>query len=65
MRYCFAVDLVNDEKLIAEYEQYHEKIWPEIRIRRKLSDVGNSKIWLIKNQNQISNKIKFTNESNE
>jgi L-rhamnose mutarotase len=30
MRYCFAVDLVNDEKLIAEYEQYHEKIWPEI-----------------------------------
>ena len=30
MRYCFAVDLVNDEKLIAEYEQYHENIWPEI-----------------------------------
>ena len=30
-RYCLALDLVNDETLIAEYEAYHQKIWPEIK----------------------------------
>lgn len=30
-RYCFALDLVDDPALIAEYERYHMLIWPEIR----------------------------------
>ena len=32
-RYCFALDLKNDENLIAEYEYWHkdENGWPEIR----------------------------------
>jgi len=30
-RYCLALDLNNDEKLIAEYEHWHEAIWPEIK----------------------------------
>jgi L-rhamnose mutarotase len=30
-RYCLALDLVDDEGLIAEYEKYHAAIWPEIR----------------------------------
>ena len=30
MRYCFALDLKNDDSLIAEYEKYHQKVWPEI-----------------------------------
>src|ERR1700761_7251841 len=29
-RYCLALDLKDDQKLIAEYEKYHEAIWPEI-----------------------------------
>ena len=29
-RYCLALDLVNDDKLIAEYEAYHQNVWPEI-----------------------------------
>ena len=29
-RYCLALDLRNDKKLIAEYENYHTAIWPEI-----------------------------------
>ena len=29
-RYCLALDLKNDEALIAEYEAYHRKVWPEI-----------------------------------
>jgi L-rhamnose mutarotase len=30
MRYCLALDLKNDPALIAEYEGYHKKVWPEI-----------------------------------
>lgn len=29
-RYCLALDLKNDEALIAEYEAYHRDVWPEI-----------------------------------
>ncbi len=29
-RYCLALDLKDDPQLIAEYERYHQKIWPEI-----------------------------------
>lgn len=29
-RYCLALDLKNDSKLIKEYEQYHKQVWPEI-----------------------------------
>ncbi len=30
MRYCLALDLKNDPALIAEYERYHQQVWPEI-----------------------------------
>lgn len=29
-RYTLALDLVDDEQLINEYESYHKRIWPEI-----------------------------------
>lgn len=29
-RFALALDLVDDEQLIAEYEKYHEAVWPEI-----------------------------------
>jgi L-rhamnose mutarotase len=29
-RYCLALDLKDDPKLIAEYENYHKNVWPEI-----------------------------------
>ncbi len=29
-RYCFALDLKNDPNLIAMYEEYHKRVWPEI-----------------------------------
>jgi L-rhamnose mutarotase len=29
-KYCLALDLKNDEGLIAQYEVYHQKVWPEI-----------------------------------
>lgn len=29
-QYCLAVDLKDDEALIKEYEEYHQKVWHEI-----------------------------------
>jgi L-rhamnose mutarotase len=29
-RYCFALDLIDDPALIAEYEHHHQQVWPEI-----------------------------------
>jgi len=29
-RYCLALDLVNEPELIAEYENWHRSVWPEI-----------------------------------
>ena len=29
-RYCLALDLKDDPALIAEYEEYHRKVWPGI-----------------------------------
>ena len=29
-RFCLALDLKEDTKLIAEYENYHKNVWPEI-----------------------------------
>jgi len=37
-RYCFALDLVNDETLIAKYEEYHAAVWPEIL--KSITDSG-------------------------
>ena len=37
-RYCLAVDLKDDKQLIAEYEAYHQKIWPEIE--KSIKDAG-------------------------
>jgi L-rhamnose mutarotase len=37
-RYCLGLDLVNDEKLISEYEIYHQQVWPEIK--KSITDAG-------------------------
>jgi len=37
-RYCLALDLVNDDKLIAEYEAHHQNVWPEIL--KSIKDAG-------------------------
>jgi L-rhamnose mutarotase len=44
-RYCLTVDLVNDEKLIKEYEQYHVKIWPEIEESIKSTGITQMQIY--------------------
>jgi len=36
--YALTLDLKPDEQLIAEYEQYHQKVWPEIK--KSIKDSG-------------------------
>ena len=37
-RYCLALDLKDDQKLIAEYEHWHRHGWPEIK--KSILDAG-------------------------
>lgn len=45
MRYCCTLDLKDDPALIAEYEAYHKKVWPEVL--RSIGDSGivSMQIW--------------------
>lgn len=44
-RYCLALDLKNDAALIAEYENYHKKIWPEVEASIKDSGILTMQIY--------------------
>jgi len=46
-RFCFALDLKNDPRLIAEYRRYHEKIWPEITESIRNSGIEEMEIYLL------------------
>ena len=44
-RYCLALDLKDDQQLIAEYEEYHKAIWPEIRESIVTAGITNMEIY--------------------
>src|SRR5215510_4659303 len=46
-RYCLALDLKDDPKLIAEYRRYYEKIWPEITKSIRDAGIVNMEIYLL------------------
>jgi L-rhamnose mutarotase len=46
-RYCLAVDLKDDPRLIAGYKRYHEKIWPEITKSIRDSGILDMEIYLL------------------
>jgi L-rhamnose mutarotase len=50
MRYCLALDLKDDPALIAEYEQHHKRIWPEIEASIRESGITNMEIYRIGNR---------------
>lgn len=50
MRYCLALDLVNDPQLITEYEQYHKKVWPEILASIRDSGIKEMSIYRLENR---------------
>ena len=45
IKYCFALDLKDDEKKIAEYKSYHKRVWPEITKSIKDAGVINAEIY--------------------
>ena len=45
MRYCKALDLIDDDALIADYEKAHEKIWPGVRDHLHSQGVKNMEIY--------------------
>jgi len=50
-RYCLALDLVNDDRLIAEYEAYHRQVWPEIK--KSILDSGISQMEIYRTGNRL------------
>ena len=44
-QFALALDLKNDPALIAEYEKWHQKIWPEIRQSILDSGIEQLRIW--------------------
>ena len=45
MRYCLALDLKDDDALIARYEEQHRRIWPEIAAHLRAHGVTGMEIY--------------------
>ena len=50
MKYCLALDLVDDEQLIYEYEELHKAVWPEIIDSIKESGITGLEIYRVSNR---------------
>ncbi|MFH6995378.1 L-rhamnose mutarotase [Flavobacterium sp. FlaQc-48] len=46
-RFCLALDLIDDQDLIAEYIDFHRNVWPEIQKSIKDSGIQNMEIYHI------------------
>jgi L-rhamnose mutarotase len=49
-RHCFALDLKPDAVLIAEYEHWHQQVWPEILDSIRDSGIRYLEIYRIENR---------------
>lgn len=58
-RYCLALDLKDDPKLIGEYEAYHRAVWPEIK--KSISDAGIEQMEIYR----VANRLFMIMEVNE
>jgi len=59
MKYCLALDLKDDEKLIAEYEDWHKAVWPEIIDSIRDSGISELEIY------RVFNRLFMIMETNE
>ncbi|MCC6411398.1 MAG: L-rhamnose mutarotase [Saprospiraceae bacterium] len=50
-RYCFALDLVDDPALIAEYDEWHTRVWPEVLA--SLQDAGINRMEIYRAANRL------------
>ncbi|WP_282162678.1 L-rhamnose mutarotase [Ulvibacterium marinum] len=49
-RHCLALDLKNDEALIAKYEEYHREVWPEVLDSLQDSGIVHMEIYRVGNR---------------
>src|SRR5262245_39236948 len=49
-RFCLALDLKDDAMLIREYEDYHQKVWPEILKSIREARIQQMEIYRINNR---------------
>lgn len=49
-QYALALDLIDDQELIREYEAYHKNIWPEIEASIRDSGILAMKIYRVGNR---------------
>jgi len=66
-RHCLALDLVDDEKLIKAYEDYHKEVWPEIIQSIKESGILDMQIYRIGNRMfmimEVDDSFSFENKA--
>ena len=58
MRHCLAIDLKNDPALIAQYEQYHQRVWPEVL--QSLTNCGITDMEIYRVENRLFMVIETT-----
>lgn len=58
-RFCLTLDLIDDPALIAEYEAWHQNVWPEIIESIRASGIENMQIY------RFSNRLFMIMEVNE
>ncbi len=66
-RYCLALDLKDDAALIAEYEAYHQQVWPEILQSIKASGIEHMDIYRTGNRlfmiMEVNEKFSFESKA--
>jgi len=71
-RFCLFCDLKDDEKLIAEYKEYHKNVWPEILesikkagiIHMEIYNKGNRLFMIVEVSNSFSFEAKAALDEN-
>jgi len=59
-RFCLALDLVDDEGLIADYEKYHQEVWPEVK--KSITDSGIVEMEIYRIMNRLFMIIDVTDQ---
>jgi L-rhamnose mutarotase len=49
-RYCLALDLKEDEKMIKAYDDYHKNVWPEIKESLSMAGILDMEIYRTSNR---------------
>lgn len=48
--YVFFLDLINDEELITQYDQWHKEVWPEVELQILNSGLTSCRIYRVSNR---------------